>query len=133
MQRTGAALSTLLLVRRDMSRRPNITLLFSLLGLTATGCAHRSTVVSSPQPSDARVIALEKMQAETERAFESETERAFELETQADLVIDYESLDRIRLRTPDKTGHINATEDTLAAAMASATPKRELAVVIVGK
>lgn len=55
------------------------------------------------------------------------------MERRADVVIDYEWLDRIRLSTPGQTALISATDDTLAAAIAGATPKRELAVVIIGK
>jgi hypothetical protein len=51
-----------------------------------------------------------------------------------DRVIDYERPDSIRLWTPGQTARITATDQTLATAIASATsPKRELAVVIIGK
>ena len=74
--------------------------------------------------------------ASNEQSFEemrAETERAFELERRADVVIDYERPDGIRLWTSAETDRISATDETLAAAIASITPKRELAVVIIGK
>jgi hypothetical protein len=77
-----------------------------------------------------RAVASEQPSQEQ---LQAQTARALELERRADLVIDYEWIDRIRLSTPDKTKVINATDDTLAAAIASATPKRELAFVIIGK
>ena len=64
---------------------------------------------------------------------QAETERAFELERRADLVIDYERSDSIRLWTPGQTAHISATDQTRATTIAGATSRRELAVVIIGK
>lgn len=104
LQRTG-----------DMTRIALIT----LLCLALNGYAQRSVSVASNQQS------VEEMEAETQRAFE--------LERRADLVIDYERLDRIRLRTSARTEPISATDETLAAAIASISSKRELAVIIIGK
>lgn len=64
---------------------------------------------------------------------QAETERAFELERRADVIIDYEWLDRIRLWTPGQAAFLSATDDTLAVAIGRVTSKRELAVVIIGK
>lgn len=50
-----------------------------------------------------------------------------------DRVIDCERPDGIRLGTPGQTARITATDQTLATAIAIVTPKRELAVVIIGK
>lgn len=94
-----------------------IALVAFCLGLT--GCAHRPDVASSNQQS------YERMQAETERALE--------LERSADLVIDYERPDGIRLWTPPESTYIGANEETLVAAISSTPAKRGLAVVIIGK
>lgn len=100
----------------DMQR---IALPFVLFCLASSGCAHRSVAFTSDRKSfeDLRV----------------EAERAIELERRADVVIDYEWPDRIRLWTSAQTDQVNATEETLAAAIAIMTPKRELAVVLIGK
>jgi hypothetical protein len=60
-------------------------------------------------------------------------EHPSQLQRQADLVIDYERPDGFRLWVPGGTAPISATDQTLATAMVSATPKRELAVVVIGK
>ena len=98
-----------------MTRIASITFLFTGLFLASLGCAHRPDTDISSQ------LSL------------TETERAFELERQADVVIDYERSDGIRLWIPGQTAHISATDQTLATAIASATSKRELAVVVIGK
>jgi hypothetical protein len=67
----------------DGKASQNITLLVCLLCLTAPSCAPRSVVVTNAGQSDQQMRA--------------ETERAFELERRADLVIEYERLDDIRL------------------------------------
>jgi len=103
----------------DMTRIASITLLLAALSLSSSGCAHRPNTDTSSSQS------FEQMRAETERAFE--------LERRADVVIDYERSDCIRLWTPGQTAHISATDKTLATAIASATSKRELALVIIGK
>lgn len=102
-----------------MTRIASITLLFTVLFLALNGCSHR------PDPGTSSQQSFERMQAETERAFE--------LERCADVVIDYESSDNIRLWIPGQTAQNSATDQTLAVAIASATVKRELAVVIIGK
>src|SRR6478609_2198664 len=98
-----------------MMRIASITFLFTGLFLASIGCAHRPDTVTSSQQS----LAV--------------TERAFELERRADLVIDYEWSERIRLWIPGQIAPISATDQTLATAIASATSKRELAVIIIGK
>ena len=102
-----------------MTRITSITLFFTVLILALGGCAHCSNTGTSNQQS------FEQMQAETERAFE--------LERRADVVIDYQGSGDIRLWIPGQTACIRATDQTLAPAIASATSKRELAVVIIGK
>jgi hypothetical protein len=102
-----------------MRCRAILALLFCLLCLIATSCARRSAVVARGEQFDQEMRA--------------ETERAFELERRADLVIDYEWIDRIQLSEPRKRADVNATDETLSEAVASVTPKRELAVVIIGK
>ena len=101
-----------------MTRIAPIASLCALLWLIPCGCAHRSDTITSNQR------AYEKMEAETERAIE--------LERRADVVVDYEGADRIRLWTPGQAAYISATDETLAAALAGATLKRELALVIIG-
>lgn len=102
-----------------MTRNSPITFLIVVFCLASSGCAHCPTPAISNQQS------FEEMRAATERAFE--------LERRADVVIDYERSESIRLWTSAQTGRVSATDDTLAAAIASITPKRELAVVIIGK
>ncbi len=102
-----------------MTRIASNALLFTAFLLALSGCAHRPDTGTSSQQS------FEQMQAETARAFE--------LERRADVVIDYERSDSIWLWIPGQIEHVSATDQTLAAAIASATSKRELAVVIIGK
>lgn len=102
-----------------MTRITFLGLFSAAFCLALTGCARRPDVGTSNQQSYERV--------------QGETKRALELERRADLVIDYERPDRIRLWTPPQTTYISATDETLAAAISSATTKRELAVVIIGK
>jgi hypothetical protein len=102
-----------------MTSIASIALGFTAVSLALTSCAHHPDVAASNQQS------YERMRVETERAVE--------LEHRADLVIEYERPDGIRLWTPGQTAHIGATDQTLATAIASATSKRELAVVIIGK
>jgi hypothetical protein len=66
----------------------------------------------------------------------SETDRAFEQERQADLVIDYESSDRIWLTLPAeiRRNEGECADETLAQEIAGlALKKRALAVVVIGK
>jgi hypothetical protein len=102
-----------------MARITSIVFASAAFCLGLTGCAHCPDVTKSNQQS------YERMQAETERAFE--------LERSADLVIDYERPDGIRLWTPPQSAYISANDETLAAAISNTTAKRGLAVVIIGK
>jgi hypothetical protein len=103
-----------------MTRIAPITLLFALFWLVSSGCAHRSASVTSRHQS------LDEMLVESDRAFG--------LEIRADVVIDYERPDDIRVRSFARSGgFISATDETLAAAIARITNKRQFAVVIIGK
>jgi hypothetical protein len=104
----------------DKTRVASISILLTALWLASSGCTHRSnTATSSHQSLD---------------PLRTETVCAFELERRADRVIDYERPDSNRLWTPGQTARITATDRALATAIASVTPpKRELAVVIIGK
>ena len=83
------------------------------------GCTH-------PRPIAAkRVWTPEEIRAESDRAFLVERE--------ADLVIDFERPDQIRLRTSGHADSTSTTEQDLAAAIATVNPKKGLAVVILGK
>ena len=55
------------------------------------------------------------------------------MEREADLVIDFERPDQIRLRTSGHADSTSTTEQDLAAAIATVNPKKGLAVVILGK
>jgi hypothetical protein len=101
-----------------MTRIASITFVLAAFSLAWSGCSHRPNTAAFSQQS------FELMRAETERAFE--------LERRADVVVDYERSDGIRVWTPGQTAHISATDHTLATAIASATPNRELAVIIIG-
>ena len=89
------------------------------LVLCLVGCAHPGPVVLYPEM--------------TEEEFQAMTERAFQMARQADLVIYFERSDRIRLWMSGQQDLIPTTEQGLAAAIAKANPKKELAVVILGK
>jgi hypothetical protein len=97
-------------------------LALALLCLAVVGCACRSanTASNSDEYDEMRV-----------RAFEMG--RAFEMEHQASLVIDYERPDGILLRIPGQTELITTSDEDLADAIRRATPKRDYAVVIIGK
>lgn len=58
------------------------------------------------------------------------TERTLESERRADVVIDYERPDAIRIWTPPQSTCVNAADETLTMVMSNVTTKRELAVVI---
>ena len=83
------------------------------------GCTHPRPVAAK------RVWTPEKIRAESDRAFLVERE--------ADLVIDFERPDRIRLWTSEKADSTSTIEQDMAAAIATANPKKDLAVVILGK
>lgn len=87
--------------------------------LACGGCVRRSNAGIS------NLRSMDRMGAETAHPLDSER--------RADLVIDYERSDGIRLWVPGRTSPICATDRTFAMAMASASPKRDLAVVIIGK
>jgi len=101
-----------------MTQIASITFYLALLCLALAGCAHSpDTTVSNQQ-------ANEKLRVDTEKARE--------LQRSANVVVDYEWSDRIRVYVPGQTLSISATDETLATVLASATPKRELVVVILG-
>lgn len=104
-------------------RCPSALPLCLLLVLAAGGCSHHSA------PSDH--ASEEELQAWV--AYEKESQRAFEQERQADLVIEYNGVDEIWLIRPGQRPFLPATESSLGAAIARATPARRLAVVIISK
>jgi len=63
----------------------------------------------------------------------AESDRAFLVEREADLIIDFERPDRIRVWTSEWADSTSTTEQDMAAALAIANPKKDLAVVILGK
>lgn len=92
---------------------------FGLLCFLMVGCAHHDAADSSNQASYT--------------AARAETVKALELARGADLVIEYERSSAIRLFVPGQMTPITTTEEALGSAIAMATPKRELAVVLIGK
>lgn len=79
--------------------------------------------------SEERERAKEMQGVEKQNA---ETNRAFQMEASADVEVYYESPDRISLSLPGGKDSAFITHDRLGAAIAGATDKREMAVVIMG-
>lgn len=104
---------------KDSANEVLRSLAVAALVLGLVGCAHPGPVPLFPEM--------------TAEEFQAMTERAFQMERQADLVIDFETPNELRLLLKEQSDAVSTTEQGLAVAIAKANSKKDLAVVTLGK